>query len=86
MLFRSRLYNAREGLDRRDDRLPRKLYKTLVKKRKGDNQLSEQEISRATDWYYELAGWDVETGTPAPATLERLSIDADLGERMAGER
>ena len=81
-----RLYNAREGLDRRDDRLPRKLYKTLVKKRKGDNQLSEQEISRATDWYHELAGWDVETGTPAPATLERLSIDADLGERMAGER
>ncbi len=71
-----RLFNARQGLDRRHDRLPPKFFKPLT----GTGPtagvaLSLDEIEQAKDEYYRLAGWDAATGNPTPETLSRLGIE-----------
>ena len=70
-----RAFNAREGLDRSDDRLPKKFFKAL----QGTGPtagvaLSETEIEAAKDAYYQLAGWDAQTGIPTQDKLEELGL------------
>ena len=71
-----RAFNAREGLDRRADKLPPKFYAAL----QGTGPtagvaLDEAEINAALDEYYRQAGWEPATGNPTAATLERLALD-----------
>jgi len=71
-----RLFNAREGLGRREDRLPDKFFRPLG----GTGPtagvtLDRAEIEGALDEYYRLAGWDGGTGNPTPATLARLGLE-----------
>jgi aldehyde:ferredoxin oxidoreductase len=71
-LFRT--FNAREGLDRKDDKLPKKFFKQL--QGKGPTAgiaLTHEEIESAIDEYYKLAGW-THNGIPTPETMERLEI------------
>ena len=70
-----RVFNAREGLGRKDDKLPKKFFKTL----KGDGPtagfaLTHEEIDSAIDHYYKLAGW-TEDGVPTPETLKKHDIE-----------
>jgi aldehyde:ferredoxin oxidoreductase len=69
-----RMFNAREGLDRKDDKLPKKFYKRL----QGTGPtagiaLTHDEIESAIDEYYRLAGW-TNNGIPTSETMERLDI------------
>jgi len=69
-----RVFNAREGLTRKDDKLPKKFYKTL----KGGGPtagiaLTHDEIESALDSYYKFAGW-TNDGIPTPQTLEKLDL------------
>jgi aldehyde:ferredoxin oxidoreductase len=69
-----RVFNAREGLDRKQDKLPKKLFKAL----KGTGPtagiaLTHDEIDAAIDEYYRLAGWTPD-GIPTSQTLEKLGI------------
>jgi aldehyde:ferredoxin oxidoreductase len=71
-LFRA--FNAREGLDRKADKLPKKFFKQL----KGSGPtagmaLTHEEIESALDEYYRLAGWTSD-GIPMRETMERLEI------------
>ena len=69
-----RAFNAREGLDRKDDKLPKKFFKRL--QGAGPTAgiaLSHEEIESAIDEYYKLAGW-TDNGIPTPQTMERLDI------------
>jgi aldehyde:ferredoxin oxidoreductase len=71
-----RLFNAREGLSRKDDRLPKKFFKTL----RGtgptaETALTDDELTSAQDLYYELSGWDAGHGNPTPETLRRLELE-----------
>ncbi|NPV85016.1 MAG: aldehyde ferredoxin oxidoreductase family protein [Anaerolineae bacterium] len=71
-----RAYNAREGFNRQHDKLPKKLFKPL----QGSGAtagvaLNEQEMERYKDVYYQLAGWDVNTGNPTPAKLKELGLE-----------
>lgn len=71
-----RAFNAREGLTRDDDTLPKKLFKKPLKGGRSDGiLLSEEELTAGLDMYYEQAGWDANTGNPTRATLE----DVELG-------
>jgi aldehyde:ferredoxin oxidoreductase len=36
--------------------------------------VTEEEIERAKDLYYRMAGWDVATGNPTVERLEELGI------------
>jgi aldehyde:ferredoxin oxidoreductase len=69
-----RIFNAREGFDRRQDNLPKKFFKALG----GTGPtagiaLMPDEMEAAKDQYYALAGW-TDQGVPTPQTLERLDI------------
>lgn len=70
-----RVFNAREGLGRKDDKLPKKFFKAL----KGEGPtggfaLTHEEIDSAIDHYYKLAGW-TEDGVPTPETLKKHDIE-----------
>ncbi|HEC23362.1 MAG TPA: aldehyde:ferredoxin oxidoreductase [Chloroflexi bacterium] len=75
-----RAFNAREGLGREQDRLPPKLWKALKGGPTDGFRLEPEEIERAKDVYYALAGWDVSTGVPTRARLVELGLEwvADL--------
>ena len=71
-----RAFNAREGLDRSNDTLPKKFFKAL----QGDGPsastaLDIEEIIQAQEWYYCMSGWNVDTGNPTPETLDRLGLE-----------
>ena len=69
-----RVFNQREGLGRKDDRLPRKFFKAL--KGAGPTAgvaLDEAEIESAKDAYYGFAGYDA-NGNVTQARLERLDL------------
>jgi aldehyde:ferredoxin oxidoreductase len=75
-----RAFNAREGMTREDDFLPKKLGQPLVGGESDGSFVTVEEIEGAKDMYYEMAGWDVETGNPTRVKLEQLGIGwvADL--------
>jgi len=77
-----RAFNAREGLTREDDFLPKKLGVPLVGGKSDGEFMTVEEIEDAKDMYFEMAGWDIETGNPTRAKLEQLDIGwvADLLE------
>lgn len=69
-----RAFNAREGLDRKHDVLPPKLFKELKGGATDGVKLDEAEIEKAKDLYYEMSGWKSDTGIPTRGKLESLGI------------
>lgn len=69
-----RAFNAREGINREADVLPKKLFKALRGGATDGVKLDEQEIERAKDTYYEMSGWDIKTGIPQRAKLLELGL------------
>ncbi len=70
-----RAYNAREGLTRDQDTLPGKLFKKPLSGGRSDGiVLDPEELERGITAYFEMAGWDVATGTPRRATLEEVGL------------
>jgi aldehyde:ferredoxin oxidoreductase len=69
-----RAFNAREGFDRRQDKLPKKFFKAL--KGQGPTAglaLTREEMEAALDEYYRLAGW-TSAGLPTKQTLAALGL------------
>lgn len=69
-----RVFNAREGFDRKQDKLPKKFFKAL----QGEGPtagiaLTHEEVEFALDEYYKLAGW-TNDGKPTKAQLEKLDL------------
>jgi aldehyde:ferredoxin oxidoreductase len=69
-----RTFNAREGFDRKADKLPKKFFKEL----KGTGPtagiaLTHEEVESALDGYYKLAEW-TNDGKPTKAKLEKLDL------------
>jgi len=70
-----RAFNAREGIGREQDTLPKRFFKEAFKGGKTDGvKLDENEFERAKDLYYAMNGWDVATGMPTRAALESVSL------------
>lgn len=69
-----RVFNAREGLTRDDDKLPKKMSKALKGGHSDGFKFTPQELETAKDTYYAFAGWDVATGTPTPEKLTDLGL------------
>ena len=70
-----RAYNAREGIGREADRLPRKFFQALQGGPTDGVSLSEAEMAEATALYYRMAGWDPTTGMPSAARLAALDLE-----------
>jgi aldehyde:ferredoxin oxidoreductase len=73
----ARVYNAQEGFDRKDDALPDRLFEPLETGALKGVKLDREEFEKALEYYYEMMGWDVETGNPREMKLYELNI-ADL--------
>ena len=69
-----RWFNAQAGFTREDDKLPKKFYQALQGGPSDGVKLTVEELEAAKDMYYEMAGWDVESGNPTKAKLAELGI------------
>ena len=67
-----RCLNHRLGLTRADDRLPRLV---LQKLKDGGTEGYVPDFQRLLEMYYEVRGWDPETGRPRPEKLAELGLD-----------
>jgi aldehyde:ferredoxin oxidoreductase len=70
-----RVFNAREGLNRNADKLPKKFFKQL----QGTGPtagfaLTHEEVESALDAYYKLAGW-TNDGIPTRDTLKKHDVE-----------
>lgn len=70
-----RSFNAREGVGREADVLPKKLKHALVGGKTDGIFITDKDVEQAKDWYYALAGWDVASGTPTRAKLAELNLE-----------
>jgi aldehyde:ferredoxin oxidoreductase len=71
-----RAFNAREGLTRKEDKLPKKFFRALQGEGKtAGKAVDEAEMGQVMDWYYEFAGWDKTTGNPTKETLKKLDLE-----------
>ena len=71
-----RVFNAREGINRNQDQLPAKFYQKPLKGGPTDGwKIDQSEFEAALEEYYRQCGWDIESGAPLSATLERLGLD-----------
>ncbi|HHV13993.1 MAG TPA: aldehyde ferredoxin oxidoreductase family protein [Clostridiales bacterium] len=71
-----RMYNARLGLGRADDRLPKRYEQPL---KEGASQGEYFNIEKLLDGYYKARGWDVVSGIPTPEKLKELGLGFTLG-------
>jgi aldehyde:ferredoxin oxidoreductase len=72
----ARVYNLREGLTAADDRLPERFFSppTAGPLREGGVSINPLALEDAKRLYYQMMGWDAETGTPHRWKLEELDI------------
>jgi aldehyde:ferredoxin oxidoreductase len=74
-----RAFNCREGFTRADDRLPERFLQESHAEGPLEGQVSE--LEPMLDEYYDVRGWDKETGRPTRKTLERLGL-ADAADEL----
>ncbi len=67
-----RAFNVREGIRRKDDRLPRRFTHEPLPK--GPSKGQTVNLEPMLDEYYQLYGWDTETGIPTEETMEKLNL------------
>ena len=77
-------FNVREGWTRKDDDWPALFYEESFpgKTQKGV-LLSREEVNRLLDDYYEVRGWNKESGLPTRETLLKLGLDSVADELSA---
>ncbi len=73
-----RLFNAREGFTKQDDVLPERMYEELPEGPSKGFAINKDEFEQSRNDYYEIAGWDVNTGNPTTGKLKELDIDCFL--------
>ncbi len=67
-----RLFNAREGISRKDDTLPDRFTKEPMPEGPGKGQVVN--LEPMLNDYYRLRGWDLDTGLPTAKTVKRLGL------------
>ena len=75
-----RAFNAREGFDRKNDIVPEKMFTPLKGGVSDGWKLDREEVAAALDQYFQICGWDAESGNPTRSKLEQLDLGwlADL--------
>ncbi len=68
-----RMYNVRLGIRRKDDRLPRRLFRESFIHNGEERKITEEEQERFLDYYYEIRGWD-KNGVPREETLSKYGL------------
>lgn len=67
-----RLFNAREGFDRKDDTLPERLQREPAPDGLGKGQVVD--VDTILDEFYKVMDWDLATGLPTDEKLKELGL------------
>ncbi len=68
-----RMFNAREGVSRKDDALPARTSESLPRGATKGSVITQSDLDRMLDEYYAFRGWD-ENGIPTRERLEALEL------------
>jgi len=78
-----RAFNAREGLNEKDDVLPERLMTEPLPSGPNKNQIiTQEEFQLMKREFYEAAKWDLTTGLPTRSTLEALGLK-EVADQLA---
>jgi aldehyde:ferredoxin oxidoreductase len=69
-----RMFNLREGLSIKDDKLPDRYFQAHKNGPVSDKKYNRDDWVKARKYYYSLMGWD-ENGVPTQDTLEALGLE-----------
>jgi aldehyde:ferredoxin oxidoreductase len=70
-----RAFNTRRGIGRKDDTLPERFFRDKIPKGPAKGEVySRETFNKMLDRYYEIRGWDLETGLIKRETLEDLEL------------
>jgi len=70
----ARCFNIREGFTKNDDTLPERFFEPLRSGSMKGEKISKKEFENALKLFYEMMGWNLETGVPTEAKLYELDI------------
>ncbi|HSF06508.1 MAG TPA: aldehyde ferredoxin oxidoreductase family protein [Methylomirabilota bacterium] len=70
-----RVFNCREGFTPGDDLLPQRLHEGIGNGPLKGQRIDPDEFLAARRTYYQMAGWDPDTGRPTPAKLAELGLE-----------
>ncbi|MDQ1279419.1 MAG: aldehyde:ferredoxin oxidoreductase [Thermoproteota archaeon] len=73
-LAMARVYNIREGFVAEDDWLPPRFFSPATSGPLSSTAVDPNKFRDAIHIYYEMMGWNKETGVPTKTTLEQLDI------------
>ena len=76
----ARAFNAREGIDRRDDTMPERFLTEPIKGGPNDGARVE-DFKGMLDEFYTECGWDIESGWPTEAKLAELGLK-DVADQL----
>ncbi len=71
----SRIFNLREGFTAKDDILPDRFFQPMEGGTLKGKKIDREQFSKALEIYYEMMGWDPETGVPKRTKLAELDLD-----------
>ena len=74
----ARLFNCREGFTPADDVLPARMHEGIGNGALKGERVDPDQFLAARRLYYEMAGWDGETGRPTAARLAELEVDTSI--------
>ena len=71
----ARYFNFKHGLSVKDDSLPQRLFEPLKGGPQEGSAIPKNDFERGKKIYYEMNGWDAETGVPTTGKLIELSLE-----------
>jgi len=74
-LTMARAFNLREGLTRADDRLPPRMNTSFVSGTLNEKPIDPTVLSENLTTFYDMMGWDPQSGVPTLAKLQELDIE-----------
>jgi aldehyde:ferredoxin oxidoreductase len=70
-----RAYNASMGFTKNDDILPDKMFKGLEGGASAGFKINKDDFENAKNDYYEMMGWDINSGNPTKNKLKELDLE-----------
>lgn len=68
-------FNWRAGFTAKDDKLPERMFEPFLEGPSAGKAVDREAFEQARQHYYQLAGWDPDTGKLRPGSLGRLSLE-----------